>query len=103
MWTKYNIRTYTVCVHTVECGSDVACDHGCVLVNGSVQCTCQPGYTLSADGTCEDINECDTGSHDCSHDCINLIGQYKCTCPPKLFLANDGMTCTGKCNCDWLP
>ena len=51
-------------------------------------CTCRfcsIGMTFSgAEGTCVDINECETLEIDCwitDDECINLPGSYLCTCP----------------------
>ncbi|XP_030627795.1 fibulin-5 [Chanos chanos] len=50
------------------------------IVSRSVPCVL--GYTLGEDGTCVDIDECETGSHQCTpiQVCINTAGGYTCSC-----------------------
>ena len=52
------------CIDIDECTEG---GHDCKLQNGSCEntvggweCHCDPGYEKQADGTCADINECDT-------------------------------------------
>ncbi|XP_024131237.1 fibulin-5 [Oryzias melastigma] len=49
---------------------------------------CTLGYALAADGTCNDIDECETNSHQCHHTqvCINTAGGYTCTCAEGYWL-----------------
>uniref|UniRef100_A0A6Q2YZC4 Developmental arteries and neural crest EGF-like protein n=1 Tax=Esox lucius TaxID=8010 RepID=A0A6Q2YZC4_ESOLU len=49
---------------------------------------CILGYTLSEDGTCNDIDECVTDSHQCNPTqvCINTAGGYTCSCTEGYWL-----------------
>ncbi|XP_066906450.1 very low-density lipoprotein receptor isoform X2 [Halyomorpha halys] len=55
------------------------CSHYCVDTATSYYCSCKPGFKLTGNYSCEDINECDNPGA-CSHMCINEEGTYKCEC-----------------------
>ncbi|CAG9856042.1 unnamed protein product [Phyllotreta striolata] len=56
------------------------CSQGRTRINGVVQCTCDRGFVLGADGrSCEDIDEC-VLEQNCDHSCRNVIGSYVCGC-----------------------
>ena len=42
--------------------------------------SCQSGYEMAADGTCDDINECSKGTDNCSKSetCKNTDGSFSC-------------------------
>lgn len=68
------------------CTADKKCGQGaeCIIIaDGVSYCACPAGYTQSADGSCEDINECMFGQPVCGFgaECINTIGSYLCKCP----------------------
>ncbi|XP_068201567.1 uncharacterized protein [Palaemon carinicauda] len=68
-----------------ECAAGNGCSAKAKCIDGvlSYSCVCLPGY--EGDGiTCEDINECTTGTHNCNSraTCTNTIGSYNCTCRP---------------------
>ncbi|XP_069556344.1 fibulin-1-like isoform X1 [Brachyistius frenatus] len=57
---------------------DSDCTQLCV---GDGKCSCYHGFLLRHDGvTCEDVNECLTGSHNCVFGkvCINTEGSFRC-------------------------
>lgn len=60
------------------------CGNGeCENILGSYVCRCEDGYTVSPGRTgCNDIDECDLGSHMCDPNahCINNPGSYECAC-----------------------
>ena len=62
------------------CSSNSACFN----TPGSYECRCLEGYGLNPTfGFCQDIDECETGSHDCFGDhksCINAVGGFECQC-----------------------
>ncbi|XP_070776266.1 fibulin-5 [Enoplosus armatus] len=49
---------------------------------------CILGYTPAEDGTCNDIDECETNSHHCNPTqvCINTAGGYTCSCTEGYWL-----------------
>uniref|UniRef100_A0A8C1J4W2 Fibulin-5-like n=1 Tax=Cyprinus carpio TaxID=7962 RepID=A0A8C1J4W2_CYPCA len=78
-------------------------DMRCVNQNGGYLCIPRPGpsypivsrstpcilgYTLGADGTCVDVDECETQSHQCNPTqvCINTAGGYTCSCTEGYWL-----------------
>ncbi|KAK3730033.1 hypothetical protein QZH41_009543, partial [Actinostola sp. cb2023] len=74
-------------------------DHYCVNAPGTYSCRrdCDKGYARSANGNCEDVNECKAFStkpksqDPCTHTCVNSIGSFKCSCKNGYELKN------GKC------
>ncbi|KAM4675655.1 fibulin-1 isoform 2-T2 [Discoglossus pictus] len=64
-----------------RCRGGGPCNQQCRDTGTSVVCSCYSGYQLQPDGvTCEDINECITGTHSCKvgQICINLVGSFRC-------------------------
>uniref|UniRef100_A0A8C2WNX3 Developmental arteries and neural crest EGF-like protein n=1 Tax=Cyclopterus lumpus TaxID=8103 RepID=A0A8C2WNX3_CYCLU len=49
---------------------------------------CLLGYTPAEDGSCDDIDECETNSHHCNPTqvCINTAGGYTCSCTEGYWL-----------------
>uniref|UniRef100_A0A8C6KK18 Fibulin 1 n=1 Tax=Nothobranchius furzeri TaxID=105023 RepID=A0A8C6KK18_NOTFU len=82
--------------------SDANCSQLCV---GAGECTCHEGFKLKRDGvTCEDVNECQTGSHNCSSEsvCVNTEGSFHCwfSCHPG-FTLTDEITCKDIDECEF--
>ncbi|XP_041441184.1 fibulin 1 L homeolog isoform X2 [Xenopus laevis] len=64
-----------------RCRGGGPCNQQCSDTGISVVCSCYAGYQLQPDGfSCEDINECISGSHTCKvgQVCINLVGSFRC-------------------------
>ncbi|XP_072256375.1 fibulin-1 isoform X2 [Pyxicephalus adspersus] len=64
-----------------RCRGGGPCNHQCRDTGTSVVCSCYAGYQLQPDGvTCEDINECISGTHNCKvgQICINQVGSFRC-------------------------
>ncbi|XP_021177717.2 fibulin-1 [Fundulus heteroclitus] len=73
---------------------ELSCSQLCVA---NARCDCYDGFQLQRDGvTCEDINECQTGSHNCTAEqvCINTEGSFRCqlSCHPG-FKLMDNVVC----------
>jgi len=69
----------------------------CRNTPGSYICECQPGYTVSPDGTfCTDINECEKRPGLCRNGkCANTEGSFKCLCDSGYRLSPDRQNCIG--------
>ncbi|XP_058424132.1 fibulin-1 isoform X2 [Diceros bicornis minor] len=64
-----------------RCRGGGPCKQQCRDTGEEVVCSCFVGYQLLPDGvSCEDINECITGSHNCrlGENCINTVGSFRC-------------------------
>nr|XP_033809503.1 EGF-containing fibulin-like extracellular matrix protein 2 isoform X1 [Geotrypetes seraphini]XP_033809504.1 EGF-containing fibulin-like extracellular matrix protein 2 isoform X1 [Geotrypetes seraphini]XP_033809505.1 EGF-containing fibulin-like extracellular matrix protein 2 isoform X1 [Geotrypetes seraphini] len=64
-----------------ECSySSYLCQYQCVNEPGRFSCICPQGYQLLGTRLCQDINECEMGTHQCSEsqNCINFHGGYRC-------------------------
>lgn len=64
-----------------RCRGGGPCKQQCHDTGDEVVCSCFVGYQLQLDGvSCEDINECITGSHNCrlGESCINTVGSFRC-------------------------
>lgn len=87
------------------CKDNGPCKQVCNIIEGTVMCSCFPGYAIMADGiSCEDINECVTDLHTCSRGehCVNTVGSFRCykalTCEQGYAL-QDG-ECTDENECE---
>ncbi|XP_029643095.1 EGF-like and EMI domain-containing protein 1 [Octopus sinensis] len=63
------------------------------------KCKCCPGFYISNEYTCEDVNECLKKPAICQQTCINTIGSYHCSCKKGFYLEKDNHTCISKTNC----
>lgn len=77
------------------CAENNPCGQQCSVVAGRARCSCFPGFSLMTDGhTCEDVDECTTGTHSCrpSEHCVNTVGSFVCelqvTCPAGYQMKN---------------
>uniref|UniRef100_A0AAG5CPK0 EGF-like domain-containing protein n=1 Tax=Anopheles atroparvus TaxID=41427 RepID=A0AAG5CPK0_ANOAO len=55
------------------------CSQLCVDTPAGFYCDCNPGFKLSDNRTCVDIDECEEPGS-CSQSCTNEIGTFKCEC-----------------------
>lgn len=60
--------------------SSYLCQYQCQNVPGRFSCVCPEGYQLLGTRLCQDINECETGTHQCtdSQTCVNIHGAHQC-------------------------
>ncbi|KAK3584841.1 hypothetical protein CHS0354_005699 [Potamilus streckersoni] len=77
------------CIDVDECQSSQSSSctlnaEVCVNMPGSYRCDCKPGYMKppSGNGTCKDIDECNTNNGGCNQICNNSPGSYQCQCNP---------------------
>uniref|UniRef100_A0A2C9JEB6 Uncharacterized protein n=1 Tax=Biomphalaria glabrata TaxID=6526 RepID=A0A2C9JEB6_BIOGL len=79
-----------------ECVADIdGCEQDCEDVEGSYNCKCNAGYTLTADRkTCEKIRDpCENLSINCSYGCTIINNTAQCFCQIGYILGTDGATC----------
>ncbi|XP_028851746.1 hemicentin-1 isoform X2 [Denticeps clupeoides] len=74
------------CLDINECMRNVCPAHQqCRNTEGGYQCfdSCPAGLAQADNGVCEDIDECQDGSHMCRYSqiCQNTVGGYGCVCP----------------------
>lgn len=87
------------CVDINECHDmhyDVCQNGECKNLQGSFQCICNYGFTLTANReTCIDINECVRHNNVCNNGtCINSVGSYRCECYPGFKISSNN-DCVG--------
>lgn len=71
--------------------SGVCTDGTCNNFEGSFQCVCHNGYTLtSSRESCVDVDECQRHPNICNNGtCINTVGSFKCICYPGFKLSHN--------------
>jgi fibulin 1/2 len=54
----------------------------CVNIIGSFYCHCISGYRQNTTSLnlCDDIDECQEGTHNCEQKCTNTVGGFECSC-----------------------
>lgn len=69
------------CIDIDECISKV-CMQNCINKFGGYDCTCDKGYRLDSKtkNKCNDVDECEEGTHNCIQICTNTVGGFNCTC-----------------------
>lgn len=73
--------TTTTGVRVHPCAENNPCSQRCTAVSGQARCSCFPGFRLTSAGhTCEDVDECVTGTHRCGRGqrCVNTLGSFVC-------------------------
>ena len=96
---KYHLILYSSpdLIDIDECGhSNGGCDHGCNNSEGSFECSCRDGFTLTGDRLrCQDVDECLLATVQCSYGCKNSPGSFTCLCDSGFSLNADGFSCSG--------
>ena len=85
-----------VCDDVDEClTNNGGCAQRCHNLEGSFECSCDPGYALSADGRgCDDVDECALNNGGCEQLCLNAAGAPpSCACREGYTLNADGARC----------
>uniref|UniRef100_A0A8C8A441 EGF containing fibulin extracellular matrix protein 1 n=1 Tax=Oryzias sinensis TaxID=183150 RepID=A0A8C8A441_9TELE len=99
------------CEDIDECSlSSYMCQYQCVNTPGSYACECPQGYQLQGNRLCQDINECETGTHDCQADemCWNYYGGFRCyprnPCEsPYTQTSENRCICRSQADCEGIP
>uniref|UniRef100_A0A4W4H1L5 EGF-like domain-containing protein n=1 Tax=Electrophorus electricus TaxID=8005 RepID=A0A4W4H1L5_ELEEL len=95
-----------------ECSySSYLCQYQCVNEPGKFSCICPEGYQLLGTRLCQDINECETGTHKCAdgQTCVNIHGGHQCVdanrCQePYVQVSDNRCVCpVAKAGCQDLP
>ncbi|XP_060791129.1 EGF-containing fibulin-like extracellular matrix protein 2 [Neoarius graeffei] len=95
-----------------ECSySSYLCQFQCVNEPGRFSCVCPQGYQLLSSRLCQDVNECESGTHQCAEgqSCVNIHGGYHCVdsnrCrDPYIYVSENRCMCpTVKPECRDLP
>ncbi|XP_052806502.1 mucin-4-like [Mya arenaria] len=67
-----------------ECNTPNVCNDAnkeCANTIGSYTCSCRSGYYKDANGTCQDVNECESDQlNTCEQTCTNSPGSFVCSC-----------------------
>ncbi|XP_052803968.1 uncharacterized protein LOC128234050 isoform X2 [Mya arenaria] len=67
-----------------ECDTPNVCNDAnkeCANTIGSYTCSCRSGYNKDANGTCLDVNECESDQlNTCEQTCTNSPGSFVCSC-----------------------
>ncbi|RMC01268.1 hypothetical protein DUI87_22217 [Hirundo rustica rustica] len=82
------------------------CGNGtCKNTVGSYNCLCYPGFELTHNNDCVDIDECSSffGQVCRNGRCFNEIGSFKCLCNEGYELTLDGKNCVDTNECVALP
>lgn len=61
-------------------------------------CSCYAGYKMT-NGTCTDIDECQSNNGGCFGICFNTPGSFQCFCPSGFQVGPDGRNCIDKNEC----
>ncbi|KAI0213235.1 hypothetical protein LSAT2_001785 [Lamellibrachia satsuma] len=103
-----NLDRVAVAITSDACDNDVnecavrngGCEQTCVNTDGSFQCRCHSGFTLSDNKlSCEGkshtihVNECAVRNGGCEQTCVNTGGSFKCSCRGGFTLSDNKLSC----------
>ncbi|XP_061914055.1 EGF-containing fibulin-like extracellular matrix protein 1 [Entelurus aequoreus] len=99
------------CQDIDECSfSNYMCQYQCINTPGSYSCECPEGYQLQGNRLCQDVNECETGTHNCQEGemCWNYYGGFRCyprnPCEtPYTQTSENRCVCRSQTECHSLP
>uniref|UniRef100_A0A8C3N479 Hemicentin-1 n=1 Tax=Geospiza parvula TaxID=87175 RepID=A0A8C3N479_GEOPR len=96
------------CVDVNECRQNVCRpDQLCKNTRGGYKCIdlCPTGMTKTENGTCIDVDECRSGSHQCRYNqlCENTRGSYRCVCPRGFRAQGTHRPCVDINECEQVP
>lgn len=97
---------YVVCsiaeIHHCDSADNGDCSQICNKNGDAVECSCESGYLLGADGkTCDKIHPCDKPSKGgCSQICNKEGEGFECSCASEYVLGADGQSCYNIHPCD---
>ncbi|XP_066048296.1 hemicentin-1 [Chamaea fasciata] len=96
------------CVDVNECRQNVCRpDQLCRNTRGGYKCIdlCPSGMTKAENGTCIDVDECRSGSHQCRYNqlCENTRGSYRCVCPRGFRAQGTARPCLDINECEQVP
>ncbi|NWV42606.1 HMCN1 protein, partial [Grantiella picta] len=97
------------CMDVNECRQNVCRpDQLCKNTRGGYKCIdlCPSGMTKAENGTCIDVDECRSGSHQCRYNqlCENTGGSYRCVCPRGFRSQGMARPCVADINeCEQVP
>ncbi|XP_013406096.1 signal peptide, CUB and EGF-like domain-containing protein 2 [Lingula anatina] len=90
---RLGISNVTHCREYEGCNCGI---HPCKLNGSKFECNCLPGYE-NINGTCKDIDECNSDICPVNARCINKEGSYRCEC----LTGYDGNFCTDVDECKY--
>ncbi|KPP64202.1 fibrillin-1-like, partial [Scleropages formosus] len=93
VWVFVN-RLFGVTIDMDECERQPCGNGTCKNTVGSYSCLCNPGFELSHNNDCVDVDECATQRGVCRNGmCFNSIGSFSCVCHDGFELSPDKRSC----------
>nr|XP_015220808.1 PREDICTED: fibrillin-3 [Lepisosteus oculatus] len=95
----------TMCMDIDECDRQPCGNGTCKNTVGSYNCLCFPGFELTHNNDCMDVDECTAlvGQVCRNGQCVNSQGSFQCLCQEGYELTLDGKNCVDVNECISLP
>uniref|UniRef100_A0A4W4HGQ6 Fibrillin-1 n=1 Tax=Electrophorus electricus TaxID=8005 RepID=A0A4W4HGQ6_ELEEL len=93
----------TRCLYVDECERQPCGNGTCKNTVGSYNCLCFPGFQLSHNIDCIDVDECTTQRVCQNGNCINTVGSFVCVCQEGYELSPDRRMCVDTNECVLKP